>query len=373
MTFTPALAGTNSYRYEAQAQVLNDLGLYNGISTTSFEPDLGSALNRETGIVMLIRLFGLEAEAAGMTNADEILSSFSDAGEISDWARNAVACAIQRGLVIGLPDGTIGAKLPLNGKSYCTLILRQLGYTPDYHQAPSDLAAKGGIRAEEVVLYIDKDLIRDDLVGISYGCLRVNDRTGQSVLENLVDQGAVERERAEAVILKASDLRVALPTPAVTPVPTATPAPTPTPTLSPTPTPRPTVPPTMPPAYTTPPSSSDDSTDRVKPQASIIQNQDNRVVVRFNEPVIAATSFNGAGSLSNYKLLRIDNSFVENAASVSEKIPGVQFEVSFNTLTHGSCGEFIISITGISDLSGNTMAEFQKNLAVIPFSIVDIE
>lgn len=375
MFFNTALADTNSYQYAAQAQILNDLGLYNGISTTSFEPDLGSALNREAGIVMLLRLFGLEAEVANMSDADEILSRFSDAGKISDWAKKSIAYAIQIGLVKGLPDGSIGPRLPMNGKSYSTLLLRQLGYNPDYDEAPAQLADKGGITAAQASLYANKDLIRDDMVGISYGCLRVNDTTGRSVLENLVDQGAVERERAEAAILNAPDLRAALPTPTPTatptptPTPTPIPTPTPTPTLSPTPTPRP----TAPPSYNEPPSSSDDSANREKPQASVIQSQDNRIVVRFNEPVVSTTSQRGAKNPSNFKLFRIDGGFVENAASVAEKIPGVQYEVSFNTLTKGNCGEYILSITGISDLSGNSMADFQQNLAVIPFSIVDIE
>ncbi|MBU7007212.1 hypothetical protein [Phosphitispora fastidiosa] len=51
--------------YGSEAQTLNDLGLYNGVSTTTFDPDLGSALNRETGVVMLLRIFGLEADCHG--------------------------------------------------------------------------------------------------------------------------------------------------------------------------------------------------------------------------------------------------------------------------------------------------------------------
>lgn len=369
MLFNTAFAYTNGFSYESQARILNELGLYNGISTTSFAPDLASVLNREQGIVMLLRIFGLEDEALEITNADEILSSFSDAGTISDWAKKYVAYAIQKGLVKGLPDGTIAPKQPMNGKQYCSLIMRQLGYNPDYHEAPADLAANGGITAEQAALYANKDLIRDDMVGISYGCLSATDSTGKRVLGNLVAQGTIDRERLEAVLLNAPDLRIALPTPtpAVTPAPTATPTPAPSPT--PTPTPRPAIPP----SYTVPPSSSDDSTDSVKPQASIIQNQDNRIIVRFNEAVISAASGSGALNPYNYKLLRLDGSFVETAVLVTEKTSNLQFEFSFDSLTKGSGGEYIISITGIRDLSGNTMADYQQNLSVIPFSIIDIE
>ncbi|MEN6460496.1 MAG: S-layer homology domain-containing protein, partial [Syntrophomonas sp.] len=227
LTFVSAYTYADGVKYEREAQTLNDLGLYKGISVENFNPDLGSALNRETGIVMLIRLFGLETAAASITNADEILSKFGDAGKISGWAKNAVAYAVQNGLVVGYPDGTVGAKQPLNGKDYCSLILRQLGYAPNYFQAPAELAAKGGISPDKIQLYSNKDLIKDDLVGISYGCLKADDTEGTSVLENLVALGVVDNTRVETIISNLPDLRPALTVPILTPsVP-------PTPTVSP--------------------------------------------------------------------------------------------------------------------------------------------
>jgi len=169
----PAAYAAGAFSYEAEAQVLNDLGLYKGISCTSFDPDLGSALNRETGVVMLLRIFGLEAEAEAMADADvdAALARFSDADEISGWARNQIAYAVENGLVSGYPDGNFGAKLALSGKMYCTLILRQLGYTPDYNNAPAELAEKGMLIPEQAGQFAEKPLVRDDLVGISYGML----------------------------------------------------------------------------------------------------------------------------------------------------------------------------------------------------------
>lgn len=351
MVFVPAFAyADDGFRYESKAQTLNDLGLYHGISKDGFDPDLGSALNRETGIVMLIRLFGLEKEASSITNADEILSKFSDASEISAWAKNVVACAVQKGLVVGYPNGAIGAKQPLNGKAYCSLILRQLGYTPNYHQAPSDLAAKGGILPEAALLYTNKDLIKDDLVGISYGCLKTDDIRGKSVLENLVALGVVDNTRVETIISNSPDLRSAL----TIPTPTPTPSVPPTPTVSPS-------------------NSGGHSVDGQKPSVSIVQTQENVIVVCFNESVLSSTSNNGAKNLSNFKLLGIDGNFVENAASISESIPNREFEVSFDSLTKEDCGEFTVCITGISDQSGNIMEDYRQKIAIIPFSIKMIQ
>lgn len=347
LVLTPALAYADGFRYERQAQTLNDLGLYQGISQEQFNPDLGSALNRETGIVMLIRLFGLEAEATGINNADEILSRFSDAGRISSWARNAVAYAVQNGLVVGYPDGTIGAQQPLNGKAYCSLILRQLGYSPDYHQAPAELAARGGILPAEVQLYTNRDLIKDDLVGISYGSLKTNDREGRSVLANLIELGVVDSTTVQTVLPNLPDLSSALSTPAPAP-----PVP-PTPTVS--------------------PSGSGHSVDRTKPTLSLVQTKDNGIVVRFSESVISAANNNGARNLANFELLDINGNFLENAASISESIPQLQFEVGFDSLLKGKCGEFTVDIKGVSDQSGNIMEDYQQRVSIIPFSLEQIQ
>ena len=118
----------SAYTYTAEAQKLNDLGLYKGIGTETFDPDLGTALNRETGVIMLLRIFGLEAEAEAITDADATIAMFTDAASISAWAKNAVAYAVTNGLVVGYPDGTFGPKVALNGKAYATLILNNSGF-----------------------------------------------------------------------------------------------------------------------------------------------------------------------------------------------------------------------------------------------------
>ncbi|MGE5474420.1 MAG: S-layer homology domain-containing protein [Ignavibacteriales bacterium] len=187
----------DSFTYSAEAQKLNDLGLYKGISTTEFDPDLGTALNRETGVVMLLRIFGLESEAQAITDADATLAKFTDASSIASWAKNATAYAVKNGLVQGLPDGTFGPKASLNGKAYCTLILRQLGYTPDYNNAPAELADKGGLSVLESVKFTEKELIKDDLIGISYGALKAEYGDGATVIQKLLDGGIVEEKKVE--------------------------------------------------------------------------------------------------------------------------------------------------------------------------------
>lgn len=192
---SPAAEG---FYNQDQAAALNHLGLYSGISNTSFDPDLGASLNRETGVVMLLRLLGLQDNALAMTDAeaDTILLRFTDAARISSWAKKSVAYAVQNGLVFGFPDGTFAPQANLVGEAYCSLILRQLGYTPNYDTAAAELANAGGLTSAQAMRFSNKALIKDDLVGISYRVLSAKDTRGESVLVKLVankvvDAGAV--------------------------------------------------------------------------------------------------------------------------------------------------------------------------------------
>lgn len=192
-SMVPAFAAP-SFTYADEATKLNELGLYQGISDTTFDPDLGTALNRETAVVMLLRIFGLEDEAAAMTAAEvaAALKPYTDAKDVSAWAVNHMAYAIANGLVQGMSETTLAPKVAVSGKMYATLILRQLGYTVagnDYNTAAAMLADKGGLTAAEAVKFNDKNLIKDDLVGISFGSLAAVDADGKTVIANLVAGG----------------------------------------------------------------------------------------------------------------------------------------------------------------------------------------
>jgi len=222
------VGGSESFSYEAEAQTLNDLGLYNGISETTFDPDLGAALNRETGVVMLLRIFGLEEEASALTNAetDAILAQYSDADSIASWAKTYVAYAVANGLVRGLPDGTFAPQANLVGKAYCTLILRQLGYEPNYDSAAAELVDVGGLTTTQAIVFSGKALIKDDLVGISFGSLSAVDSDGSTVIEQLLADNIVDERAAE-------DAGLIQPPPAPVPPPTPIPPPTPTTIMAP--------------------------------------------------------------------------------------------------------------------------------------------
>jgi len=197
----PAFAA-GSYTYTSQAQALYDLGLYKGSSTTTFEPDLGSALDRQQGVVMLIRLLGKESAALALSSSEveSTLIIFSDAKDIASWAKKHIAYAVLYKYVAGLPNGTFAPNNPLSGKEFCTMLLRALGYTVDaaaYAGACYQLSNIGAITFAEAAKFNEKELIRDDMVGIAYGVLKAEYKTtGKTVIETMVEQKIVTEAKA---------------------------------------------------------------------------------------------------------------------------------------------------------------------------------
>lgn len=199
----------NSFIYEKEAYALYKLGLYKGINETWFDPDLGTALDRQTGVVMLLRMFGQEEEAKKLTTeeANAILSKFKDSGTIASWSRKQVAYAVEKGVVKGYSeDSTFRPTVGLNGKAYCSLILQQLGYDGDfqYNKAASKLSEVGGLTAIQGNLFnSDTTLIKDSLVGISYGALQAKyKKNGETLIKKLIEDGIVSEESAREIGLE---------------------------------------------------------------------------------------------------------------------------------------------------------------------------
>jgi len=208
--FVPALAAEGSYTYESEAEVLYRIGLYKGTSTTTYEPNLGGKLDRQTGVVMLLRLFGQEEKALEMTAEDaaaKLTAKFKDAAGIADWAQRQVAYAVEKGYVKGLPDGTFAPTADLNGKAFSSLILQQMGYDGDftYDNAAFDLSKFGGLTESQAqMLNSNAGINRDSMVGMAFSALQgVYKDSGKTVIEVLVENGNVSKELAiEVGVLK---------------------------------------------------------------------------------------------------------------------------------------------------------------------------
>jgi len=210
MAIVPAFA--EAFSYEKEAVQLNQVGLYLGIREDVFDPDLGTALDRQTGVVMLLRIFGQEEEAKLLTNeqADALLAKFTDAGTIADWAKKQVAYAVDKGVVKGYEDSTFRPTAGLNGKAYASLLLQQLGYDGefDYHQAAIKLSQIGGLTASQATVFnSDAQLNKDALVGMSYGALQAKRKAdGKKLIKFLIESGVVDEEKVKEAGIPYADI-----------------------------------------------------------------------------------------------------------------------------------------------------------------------
>lgn len=212
MAIMPAFAET--FNYQAEAEKLYAVGLYKGISTDPNNPDLDlqTLLDRQTGVVMLLRLFGQEEEAKLLSDeqANSLLAKFTDAGEIADWAKRQVAYAVEKGFVKGYEDSTFRPTAGLNGKAYASLLLQQLGYDGefDYHQAAIKLSQVGGLTASQATTFnSDAQLNKDALVGISYGALQAKFKAdGKKVIKALIESKYVDEEKVKEAGIPYADI-----------------------------------------------------------------------------------------------------------------------------------------------------------------------
>ena len=101
--------------YHAPVEWALENGITNGISETEFAP--GRNVIREQFVTFLHRYAG-EPEPAGMPDG------FADWAEVSGYARNAVAWALEIGLLTGYEDGTVKPLRELNRAELAVLMQR---------------------------------------------------------------------------------------------------------------------------------------------------------------------------------------------------------------------------------------------------------
>jgi hypothetical protein len=133
---------------------------------------------------------------------DMLLSGFSDERAISPWARNYIAFAIKNNMVKGDTATTVSPHRPMDGKSYATVILRNLGYEIDaqgWSTALQTLSEKGGLTAGNVVKFDKPSLIKNDIVAITYSALKTIGASGASLAEILAAEGVISRNDAAGI------------------------------------------------------------------------------------------------------------------------------------------------------------------------------
>jgi len=205
MMVVPALA--ESVKYEAEAKVLNDLGLMAGYG-------LEDASNRLQGVIFAIKAAGKGAEAEAMTDeeAAQILADqVVDAADVPAWGAKWVAYAVKNGYTSGV-DASVLPKVkfaPLNtisAEEFLTWLLRiGMGYTDAGTNTALNMAITANvINLSQAIEFGQEDaFIRDDIAGILYGACKTGvNADGKSFIQSLIDAGFITEEQAVAAGFK---------------------------------------------------------------------------------------------------------------------------------------------------------------------------
>ena len=178
------------------ADDLNALGLFRGTDTGY---DLERAPNRGEGLVMLIRLLGLEEEAL----AFEGEPPFDD---VPAWLTPYVAYAFENGLTTGTSETAFSPGGVCSAQMYVTFVLRALGYSD---AEGGDFTYAGALDFGKSVGIIDDiltggDFLRDQMVAVSYLALSAAPKDGEfeTLFEKLAAAGALAEEGIAALAAK---------------------------------------------------------------------------------------------------------------------------------------------------------------------------
>lgn len=189
----PAGASGSSEESTQRADHLASLGLFQG---TGGGYQLDAAPTRIQGLVMLLRLLGLEDEALACTEP----SPFDDV----TWGDNYLSYAYQNGLTQGTSDHTFSPDNPLDAKSYVTFLLRALGYDDaagdfTWATALSFAAQQSMMDAASATTLAGISMNRGDMVDLSYAALTCPMKDGsQTLAEKLIDQGVFTAQAAQS-------------------------------------------------------------------------------------------------------------------------------------------------------------------------------
>ncbi len=212
-TFVPAFAAYTPVNGD-KANVLHQLDLYAGTSSTTFDPSLDTKLTRGQGATLLTKLFNMDDAAQALTDAETtaILKDFADADKVPTYAEKRLAYLIKNHIMSGSEDTATG-KLYVNadedllGGQFSTLLLKQLGFTvADWKESIKQLAnVEGAKDISGYASYAAGSVLRDQAVGIMYGALTAKYEDGSAtIIEKIVAAKPALRDIAIAAGLIAA-------------------------------------------------------------------------------------------------------------------------------------------------------------------------
>lgn len=168
---------------------------------------LDRAPTRAEGVVMLVRLLGLEYQV----KQGKYSHPFTD---VPSWADKYVGYVYQKGIANGLNSRQFGSSNLMSAAQYITFVLRAMGYKDNEDFSYSNVLDK----AKELRLISDSEyrhlkstsvFLRNDMVAVSYNALNVRIKgSSQTLIEKLVDDdGAIFKPAAQKLGLYPTDFK----------------------------------------------------------------------------------------------------------------------------------------------------------------------
>lgn len=201
-----SLAASGSVDYNALADALFEMGLFQGSGTTYGSGyDLENPTTRIMGVVMFLRLIGEEQAALSSTAVNPFVDTPA-------WCDRYVAYAFEKGYTNGVGESPSGALYfapdrQISAEEYVTLILRALGYTdsgaaPDFtwDTAVSRAVSWGLLSSGEQAMLSQSQFLRAQVVYLSYFALNAPMKGGGVLLDRTVSSGGLNRSQLEQVM-----------------------------------------------------------------------------------------------------------------------------------------------------------------------------
>jgi hypothetical protein len=199
------LAASGSIDFASRADALKEMGLFQG-SASGY--NLENTATRVQGLVMFIRMLGLEDEALAYTGTHP----FTDV-PVGNWAYRYVAYAYQNGFTTGTSATKFSPDRTLTAQNYITFLMRALNYDEgtefSYSTVLTDCVQQGLFTQKEISTLSSGSFTRARMVYLSYYSLFCTDQdNGKLLLTNLIADGAVSQSAADRAICRVIGTRL---------------------------------------------------------------------------------------------------------------------------------------------------------------------
>lgn len=192
LLLTPMVSfGAEESTYTDYADSLAPLGIFLG---TNAGYELDRAPTRVEGLIMLIRLLGVEEEALSMSDYE---TPFQD---VPKWANGYVAYAYQNNLTNGISETKFGSLDSINAKAYTTFLLRSLGYSDfmgdfSYDNAIAFALGIGLFNNTTHKSLLNDKFLRAHVAKTSYDALNFGFRgENTKLIDRLMSEGKVDKD-----------------------------------------------------------------------------------------------------------------------------------------------------------------------------------